>query len=99
MQILHVSEAAGTFHSMRLAGAPPNPWFSWEYVERNSQDIARALEQHASLTFQAVSQRLPSEGPESWSTKWIGPKLVRQRTKRWAGYSEGPHGHRTSSFH
>jgi hypothetical protein len=40
-------------------------------------------------TFQAVSQRLPSEGPESWSTKWIGPKLVRQRTKRWAGYSEG----------
>ena len=39
---------------MRLAQAPPNPWFSWEYVERNAQDIARYLEQHASLTFQAV---------------------------------------------
>ena len=39
---------------MRLAEAPPNPWFSWEYVERNAQDIARYLEQHASLTFQAV---------------------------------------------
>jgi osmoprotectant transport system permease protein len=39
---------------MRLAQAPPNPWFSWEYVQRNSADIAQALEQHASLTLQAV---------------------------------------------
>src|SRR3954452_12134811 len=40
---------------MRLAQAPPNPWVSWEYVQRNGADIAHALEQHASLTVQAVA--------------------------------------------
>jgi osmoprotectant transport system permease protein len=39
---------------MHLAEAPPNPWFSWQYVERNSADIAHALEQHVSLTLEAV---------------------------------------------
>lgn len=32
----------------------PNPWISWDYVEANWGDIARALEQHVSLTVQAV---------------------------------------------
>jgi osmoprotectant transport system permease protein len=40
---------------VRVADAPPNPWFSWQYVERNGADIRQALEQHASLTIEAVA--------------------------------------------
>ncbi|MBT0995410.1 ABC transporter permease subunit [Cellulomonas sp. DKR-3] len=39
---------------MLVTDAPPNPWFSWDYVTRNSSDIERALSQHVSLTLQAV---------------------------------------------
>jgi osmoprotectant transport system permease protein len=39
---------------MRLADTPPNPWFSWDYVQRNRDDITEALGQHVSLTIQAV---------------------------------------------
>jgi osmoprotectant transport system permease protein len=39
----------------RAADPPPNPWFSWTYLERNGEDVARALEQHVSLTLQAVA--------------------------------------------
>ena len=39
---------------MSTTDAPPNPWFSWDYVARNSEDIQRALGQHVSLTVQAV---------------------------------------------
>lgn len=38
-----------------LADAPPNPWFSWQYVTRNADDIRQALEQHVSLTVEAVA--------------------------------------------
>ncbi|MFC8190920.1 ABC transporter permease [Cellulomonas sp. NPDC057328] len=31
-----------------------NPWFSWTYLERNGGDVLRYLEQHATLTAQAV---------------------------------------------
>lgn len=31
-----------------------NPWFSWEYLERNGADVLRYTEQHATLTVQAV---------------------------------------------
>ncbi|ROS27980.1 ABC transporter permease [Cellulomonas sp. PhB150] len=40
---------------MRLADTPPNPWFSWDYVQRNHADITEALGQHVSLTLQAVA--------------------------------------------
>lgn len=40
---------------MRLADSPPNPWFSWDYVQRNHDDITEALAQHVSLTLQAVA--------------------------------------------
>jgi len=40
---------------MRLADTPPNPWFSWDYVQRNHDDITEALAQHVSLTLQAVA--------------------------------------------
>ncbi|CAM5791642.1 ABC transporter permease [Cellulomonas persica] len=39
---------------MSATDAPPNPWFSWDYVARNWGDIERALTQHVSLTVQAV---------------------------------------------
>ncbi|WP_019137631.1 ABC transporter permease [Cellulomonas massiliensis] len=39
----------------RAADPPPNPWFSWTYLERNGEDVARALEQHVSLTLQAIA--------------------------------------------
>ncbi|MBO0925020.1 ABC transporter permease subunit [Cellulomonas sp. zg-ZUI199] len=31
-----------------------NPWFSWEYLERNGSDVLRYTQQHASLTAEAV---------------------------------------------
>ena len=34
--------------------AAANPWFSWEYLERNSADVLRYTQEHASLTAQAV---------------------------------------------
>jgi len=39
---------------MRLA-APSNPWFSWEYLQRNSADVLTALQQHTTLTLEAVA--------------------------------------------
>ncbi|MGY4645867.1 ABC transporter permease [Cellulomonas sp. URHB0016] len=38
---------------MRMA-APSNPWFSWEYLQRNSADVLAALQQHTTLTLEAV---------------------------------------------
>jgi len=35
-------------------GPGANPWFSWDYVQRNSADLVAALEQHTTLTVQAV---------------------------------------------
>ncbi|WP_370513994.1 ABC transporter permease [Cellulomonas sp. JZ18] len=37
-----------------VGAAPANPWLSWTYLERNGQDVLRHLEQHATLTAQAV---------------------------------------------
>lgn len=34
--------------------APPNPWFSADYLERSWPDVSQALSQHVSLTVQAV---------------------------------------------
>src|SRR5690348_16368436 len=34
--------------------ASGNPWFSWDYVQGNSDTILSALREHASLTAQAV---------------------------------------------
>ena len=34
--------------------AVDNPWLSWAYVEANRADLLRALEQHVTLTIQAV---------------------------------------------
>ncbi len=39
---------------MTTVEPPPNPWLSLDYIRDNSGDIADALGQHTSLTFQAV---------------------------------------------
>jgi osmoprotectant transport system permease protein len=50
---LHPVAAAGDLAAAASGGAA-NPWLSWDYVQRNWTDISRALEQHATLTVQAV---------------------------------------------
>ena len=37
-----------------VLAAASNPWFSWEYLERNGDDVLRFTQQHATLTVQAV---------------------------------------------
>jgi osmoprotectant transport system permease protein len=34
---------------------PRNPWFSWEYVRKNTDSLTTALQQHLSLTLAAVA--------------------------------------------
>lgn len=34
---------------------PANPWFSWDYVEANSQDILAALREHVILTVSTIA--------------------------------------------
>ena len=33
----------------------PNPWLSWDYVERNSEEVIRQLTIHTTLTLQAIA--------------------------------------------
>ncbi|WP_084126253.1 ABC transporter permease [Demequina sp. NBRC 110054] len=33
----------------------PNPWFSWEYLERNWDEVAHQLSIHTTLTLQAIA--------------------------------------------
>ena len=44
---------AGSVRGMATSDVP-NPWLSWDYVERNWGDISTALSQHVSLTAQAI---------------------------------------------
>lgn len=41
-------------HCLVAYGDPGNPWFSWTYVQANSDTIQTALRQHVVLTVQAV---------------------------------------------
>lgn len=34
--------------------APPNPWFSWDYLEKNGADVVDALSIHVQLTLIAI---------------------------------------------
>lgn len=38
-----------------MPDAAPNPWLSWDYVQANWGDITTALDQHVSLTVQAIA--------------------------------------------
>ncbi|MEK8225203.1 ABC transporter permease subunit [Oerskovia sp. M15] len=33
---------------------PPNPWFSWSYVQNNWEEISQALVEHTTITIEAV---------------------------------------------
>jgi osmoprotectant transport system permease protein len=47
--------APGDADAVALAqSAPANPWFSWDYVKDNAQDILTALQQHVTLTVQTI---------------------------------------------
>jgi osmoprotectant transport system permease protein len=37
------------------ADAPPNPWFSWRYAQDNKDAILTALQEHVTLTVQAIA--------------------------------------------
>ena len=41
--------------AVMLTDDPNNPWFSWEYVRRNSEPLTSALTQHITLTLAAVA--------------------------------------------
>ncbi len=60
--------------------AAANPWLSWTYLERNGQDVLRHLEQHASLTAQAVVVALvlalPLAALAHLRPRWAGAVLA-----------------------
>ena len=64
---------------MLSAAQPDNPWFSWEYLQRNAEDVLGALGQHASLTVQAVLiaslVALPLGAWAHVRRRWAGPVL------------------------
>ncbi|MDQ1586063.1 MAG: osmoprotectant transport system permease protein [Actinomycetota bacterium] len=40
--------------SLLAQDQPSNPWFTWDYVANNRQDILSALEQHVTLTVETI---------------------------------------------
>jgi osmoprotectant transport system permease protein len=46
--------AAGPVDARVVAADPGNPWFSWRYLENNTDRIAGALGEHVALTAQAM---------------------------------------------
>lgn len=64
---------------MLSAAQPDNPWFSWEYLQRNAEDVLGYLAQHASLTVQAVVLAslvaLPLGALAHVRPRWAGPVL------------------------
>jgi osmoprotectant transport system permease protein len=41
-------------HKVLAAEEPANPWFTWDYVRDNSQDLQEALQQHIVLTVETI---------------------------------------------
>lgn len=64
---------------MLLAAPPANPWFSWEYLQRNGADVLEHLTTHATLTVQAVllatAVALPLGAWAHVRRRWAGPVL------------------------
>jgi osmoprotectant transport system permease protein len=60
--------------------APPNPWFSWQYVHDNRDTLLAALREHASLTAEAVViaavVALPLAVLAYWYGRLSGPILA-----------------------
>jgi osmoprotectant transport system permease protein len=41
-------------HKVLAAEEPANPWFTWDYVRDNSEDLQEALQQHIVLTVETI---------------------------------------------
>lgn len=52
---------------------PPNPWFSWSYVQQNTDSIREALIYHVSLTARAVALAALVAIPLSIIAYWFRP--------------------------
>jgi osmoprotectant transport system permease protein len=52
---------------------PRNPWFSWRYVQTNSETILAALREHVSLTAQAVVLAALVAVPLAVAAYWFRP--------------------------
>ncbi len=52
---------------------PGNPWFSWRYVQQNSDELLTNLQQHAGLTARAVLIALLVGLPLAIIAYWIRP--------------------------
>jgi osmoprotectant transport system permease protein len=61
-------------------GSAANPWFSWQYVQDNSETILAALREHVTLTAQAVGiaalVALPLAVVAYWFRPLTGPILA-----------------------
>jgi osmoprotectant transport system permease protein len=55
------------------AEAPGNPWFSWRYVQENGQRILEALQQHGTLTAEAVALAAVVALPLAVLAYWFRP--------------------------
>jgi osmoprotectant transport system permease protein len=54
LTVANLAAAAQASAAPRAREEPPNPWFSWHYVESNWADIESALSQHIWLTLEAL---------------------------------------------
>jgi osmoprotectant transport system permease protein len=55
------------------ADGPGNPWFSWRYVQENGSRILEALQQHSTLTAEAVALAAVVALPLAVLAYWFRP--------------------------
>lgn len=70
------SLASAASAHLLAADAPPNPWFTWQYVQDNKDAILTALQQHVTLTVETIAIALVISFPLA---------LLAYRYKRLAG--------------
>jgi len=61
------------------AQAPPNPWFSWNYLSQNLDSLTAALEQHVSLTAATIAIAAAIGIPlavVSHKVRWLGGPIL-----------------------
>jgi osmoprotectant transport system permease protein len=61
------------------AGEPTNPWFSWQYVQDNSQDLQDQLQTHVLLTVETIAIGMLIAFPLAllaFRFKWLATPLL-----------------------
>ncbi len=61
------------------AGEPANPWFSWQYVQDNSQDLQDQLQTHVLLTVETIAIGMLIAFPLAllaFRFKWLATPLL-----------------------